>query len=54
MKPALASAVVFVWVLIIGTLADFGTPEARTAFVLGIVAVTAPYVAADGLLRGRR
>lgn len=54
LRTALASLPVVVWVLVIGSLADFGTPEARTAFALGIVAVCGPFVVADKLLVGGR
>ena len=50
-RTALASVGVVVWVLVIGSLADFGTTEARTAFALGIAAVAGPFVVADRLLR---
>ena len=53
-RDALASIAVFAWVLLMGSLAAFGTAEARTAFALGIVAVAGPFVAIDELLRGRR
>ena len=54
LRTALASLAVMLWVLVIGSLADFGTTEARTAFALGVVAVTGPFVVADAMLTGRR
>ena len=45
-RTALASLFVVVWILVIGSLADFHTTEARTAFALGVVA------AIPGLLAG--
>lgn len=46
MRTALASLLVVTWVLFIGSIADFQTREARTAFALGVVA------AIPGLLAG--
>ena len=49
-REALASLVVMAWVLVLGTLADFGTTEARTAFALGVVASAGVFVVAGALL----
>lgn len=54
MRLALATLPAIVWVLVIGGLADLYTPEARTAFALGIIAVCGPFVVADAVLVGRR
>ena len=53
-RTALASLIAFAWVLVIGSLAEFGTTEARTAFALGIVALAGVFVVADAMLRPRR
>ena len=53
-REALASLVVMAWVLVLGTLADFGTTEARTAFALGVVASAGVFVVAGALLEGKR
>jgi hypothetical protein len=50
---ALASLAAALWVLVIGSLADFDT-YSRTAFALGIVASAGVFVVADALLRLRR
>ena len=51
---ALASIAAVVWVLVIGSLADFGTTEARTAFALGVVASAGVFVVAGALLGDER
>lgn len=53
-RTALASIAVMVWILVIGSLADFGDSYSRTAFALGVLAVAGPFAAVDELLRPRR
>lgn len=53
MRLALASVVVFAWVLFIGSLADFGDPYSHTAFALGVVAAVGAFIVADWLIGPR-
>ena len=54
MRTVLASVGVFAWVLLVGALADFHDPYARTAFALGIVAAVPAFLLGDLLVRERR
>lgn len=51
-RAALASIVVVAWVLIVGSLADFGDTYSRTAFALGIVAAVPGFMLADWIITG--
>lgn len=51
---ALASIWVFVWVLFVGSLADFHDTYSRTAFALALAAQVPVFVVADKLLGRRR
>lgn len=55
MTPRLwvASAIVVVWVLAVGSLADFHDPASRTAFALGCAAMVPAFILADWVLEGR-
>ena len=48
LRTALNSLVVVVWVLVIGSLAEFHTLEGSTGFILGIVACIPGFVLAGG------
>jgi hypothetical protein len=54
MRTALASIAVAAWVILVGSLADFGTPEARTAFALGVAAAVPGFMFSGWILEGRR
>ena len=51
---ALLSIFVFVWVLLVGSLADFHDTYSRTAFALALAALVPVFVFADKLLDRRR
>lgn len=52
MRTSLVSLAVVGWVILVGSLADFDDPYARTAFALGILAGF-PVVIAAGWAEGR-
>ena len=54
---ALLSVAIVAWVLLWGSLFDFGDPYSRTAFAAGVSVMLVPFLAVDAALRraeGRR
>jgi len=46
-RSVIASIVVAAWVLLVGSLADFGDAYSRTAFALGVAAAVPAFLLAD-------